>query len=350
MMRKDPTSFWKSGHIGTLLAAFLYTESSFLAWIILGPLSLFLERSLGVGRAEAALLVALPILTGTILHLPLGLLVDRLGARTVAVLAQALTLLGLLWLWQGAIGLNEVRGAALLLGVAGASFAVAMPMVSAWYPPEHQGKALGLTALGGSGTLLAALAAPPLAEILGWQAVAGLAMLPVAMGLASCLLLAREAPEPRLSRPLGHYLYVLRYRDTMWFCFFYALTFGGVVSLAASLVGYFHELYGLSPARAGQLTALTVFGAALFRPLGGWLADRHGGIRAIQAAFVLTCAAMVLLALLPSSQAPPAVAIILAASMAFGCGNGAIFQLISVRYFRQMGVVIGLVGTAGGLG
>lgn len=350
-MRKPLVApFWKTGHPGTLLAALLYTESSFLAWILLGPLSLAIAASLGLSAGEAGLLASLPILAGTVLHLPMGMLGDRFGARPLALAGLALTLVALLLLWKAPLAAGSLRATALLLGVSGASFAVAMPLVSGWYPPEHQGKALGITAIGGSGTLLAVWLAPRLAETQGWQAVAGWAALPVVLAGLAMATLARQAPVPAQPRRWVTYLYVLRHGDTAWFCFFYAVTFGGVMSLAASLVGYFHTYFGLDAAEAGNLAALCVFGAALFRPLGGWLADRIGGIRTLQWVFMATAVAMLLIALAPPTATLPSVASIVVAVSALGTGNGAIFQLLSVRFHRQMGVVTGLVATAGGLG
>lgn len=344
-------SFWRVGHLPTLLAAFLHAETGFLAWVLLGPLALFIAADLKVEVSSVGLLVALPILAGTALHLPIGTLADRFGPRRVGIATHLLVLAALAWLWSLKVtSMATLYPLALLLGVAGAAFAVAIPLASGWYPPEHQGKALGLTATGASGAMLSALLAPPLAAAYGWQTVAGLAMLPVTISLGVFLALAKESPGRLPPHPFGHYLYALRHGDTLWFCFFYAVTFGGVVSLASSLVVYFHDRFALVPAEAGTLTAICLLAAALCRPAGGWAADRFGGIRSLKSILAAVTLALAVLAGAPQADLPVAIMAIATAMAALGAGNGAVFQLIPIRFFRQMGVVTGLVGTAGGLG
>ena len=163
-------------------------------------------------------------------------------------------------------------------------------------------------------------------------------------------ILAKDSPERLAPRPLAHYLHVLRYADAVWFRFFYAVTFGGVISLASSLVLYFHDHFALAPRQAGAVTALCLLAAALCRPVGGWAADRFGGIRTVKTILVLAAVMLVILAGSPEKHLPTAIGAIACALAALGAGNGALFQLVSIRFRRQMGVVTGLVGIAGGLG
>lgn len=335
----------------TLLGAWIYTEVSFFIWILLGPLSLFLAEELSLSRGELGLLVSLPILTGTLLHLPAGLLTDHFGAWRVGMAVHGVLILDLLLLsWPGEIARPTLYGAAVFLGMAGVSFAIALPLVSARFPVEHQGKALGLTAFGGTGALLAAFIAPGLAASHGWHAVMALALgLVVLSGLVFGWA-ARHEPVPHARPEWSHYLYVLRYADTYWFCLFYAITFGGMVSLASSLVLYFHDQFRFAPPVAGLLATLCILASALFRPVGGWLADHWGGIRTLQSAFILVAISVLLLTWLPTSAAAGAVALVAIVMASFGAGNGALFQLLPIRFRRQMGVITGLVGAAGGLG
>ena len=344
-------SFWQSGHRGSLFAAFFYTEVSFLVWIILGPLAVFIADEFKLNSAQVGILVALPILSGTLLRLPAGLFVDRFGPRRVGMVAQSFVLAALILLWAyGAPNITHFYYLAFLLGLAGVSFSVAMPLVSGWYPPEHQGKALGIAALGGSGTFLSAMLAPGLAEAYGWQAVFGFAVVPVLAALAVYFVMAKETPDRPPKQTLSQYLLVLKYGDTLWFSFFYAVTFGGFVSFASSLVVYFHDQFQVSPVTAGVLLAVCILFGTLFRPVGGWLADRFGGIRTLQITFGVVAASLLLLSVGPQAVVALSMACILAAMTALGMGNGALFQLIPLRFYRQMGVVTGLVGTAGGLG
>jgi MFS transporter, NNP family, nitrate/nitrite transporter len=350
MTPPPPASFWNIGHRGTLFSAFLYTEVSFLVWIILGPLSVYIAKEHALNAAQVGFLVAIPILAGTLLRLPVGLLVDHFGPKKIGTVVQFLMLLALVGLAN--LSLNSTVALyswSLLLGFAGASFSVAMPLVSGWYPPEHQGKALGITALGGSGSFLTALLAPPFAETYGWQATFSVAIIPVAIVLLVYQWLVKESGNRPAPQRWSHYFYVLRYSDTLWFCFFYAVTFGGFISLSSSLVMYFYEHFQLTPSMAGTLTAFCILGGAIFRPLGGWLADRLGGIFTLKMTFLGVALSLFLLGLVIAMPLGIASATLLLTMILLGIGNGAVFQLLPLRFFRQMGVITGLVGTAGGL-
>lgn len=333
----------------TLLGAWVYTEVSFFVWILLGPLALFIAAKQGLSPQETTLLVSLPILSGTLLHLPVGMLTDRFGPFGVGLLVHGVVLLGLLLLVSPYVANKTVLFAgALLMGTAGVSFAVALPLVSASFAVEHQGKALGITAFGGTGALLAAFFAPLLADSYHWQLVITLALVLV---LASTIIFGTTASHKTTEKPhptLAHYLYVLRYADTYWFCLFYGVTFGGMVSLSSFLVVYFHDRFQLSPTTSGVLATLCILASAVFRPVGGWLADRRGGIRTLQIAFIVVALTSLLLTLLPKPGALFAVGDLAITMAAFGAGNGALFQLLPVRFRHSMGVITGLVGTVGG--
>ena len=346
---RNSDSFWSSGPRGVLLSAFLFTEVAFMVWVLLGVLSVYIAADLGLSTADTGLMVAIPILTGTMLRLPAGLLVDRLGPKLVGVGVLFLLIPVLLAVWVGPVEKNIYMDG-LILGVAGVSFSIAIPLVSHRYPPQHQGVALGITAVGGAGTVVAAIIAPYLAEAYGWRTVFGLAIVPVILTLGLFWRLNRNETDTKpIPYAWSHYLQALRYADSSWFALFYAVTFGGFISLTASLVTFFHNQYQLTPAAAGGMTAACIVGGTLFRPVGGFLADRFGGIRTLQLTFIVVVVAMPLLALGTNIQSLAFFAIFVAMS-ALGTGNGAIFQLIPLRFPRRMGVVTGLVGTAGGLG
>src|SRR5215469_15126540 len=172
-------SFWKSGHLPTLFSAFLYFDVSFMIWVLLGALGNYVAADLGLNAAQKGLMTAIPLLGGSFLRLVLGQLTDRIGPRRTGCIGLTVTLVPLLGGWLWADSLPKVYAVGLLLGVAGASFAVALPLASRWYPPKYQGLALGLAGAGNSGTILATFFAPRLAETLGWHAVFGLAILPL---------------------------------------------------------------------------------------------------------------------------------------------------------------------------
>ena len=145
------------------------------------------------------------------------------------------------------------------------------------------------------------------------------------------------------------YLHVLKDKDAWWFMFFYSVTFGGFSGLASSLTIYFNGQYGLSPVTAGYFTAACVFAGSAVRPLGGRLADRIGGIKTLSMMYMLA-ASFMLIASFGLSSAMAAVAIFVLAMLSLGVGNGAVFQLVPQRFRKEIGVMTGLVGMAGGIG
>lgn len=344
------TSFWKSGHTPTLFAAFLYFDLSFMVWVMLGPLGVQIAGDLGLNAAQKGVMVATPVLAGALLRIVMGVLVDHLKPKLAGTIGQVTVIAGLAWAYTVGVHTYEhVLALGAVLGVAGASFAVALPLASRWYPPEHQGTALGIAGAGNSGTVLAALFAPTLAAWYGWNNVFGLAVLPLTATAIVYLLLARDAPDCPAAKPLSAYLDVLRDRDAWWFMLFYAVTFGGFVGLASSLTIYFNDEYGLPAVTAGLFTAAAVFAGSFVRPLGGVIADRIGGIRTLSLMY-LSAAAWLMIVSFRMPHASLALALFMLAMLSFGVGNGAVFQLVPQRFRKEIGVMTGLVGMAGGVG
>jgi NNP family nitrate/nitrite transporter-like MFS transporter len=346
-MRKG---FLKAGHLPTLFAAFLYFDLSFMVWVLLGPLGVAIAKQLQLDPAHKGLMVATPVLAGAALRVLLGVLVDRYRAKRVGIGAQVVVIAGLIAAWT--IGINTFAATLLLgcvLGLAGASFAVALPLASGWYPPEHQGTALGIAGAGNSGTVLAALFAPGLALIFGWQNVIGLAAIPLSLTAVLFIVMAKDSPNAPARKTFADYMNLLKVPDAWWFMFFYSVTFGGFVGLASSLTIYFNDQYGLSPVTAGYCTAAVVFAGSMVRPIGGAVADRLGGVRALTIMYaVAACAFGAVSTGIVSIWVVMPVFIV--GMLALGMGNGAVFQLVPQRFRREIGVMTGLVGMTGGLG
>ena len=340
--------FRRIGHLPTLLCAFLHFDISFMIWVLVGALANAIVVDFPLSSLEKGLLVGTPILGGAILRLVLGLLADRLGARRTGMIGMVLTILPLMmgWLWADSFG--EILVVGLLLGVAGASFAVALPLASRWYGPEQQGLALGIVAAGNTGTALATLFGPWLAEQFGWHAVFGLALVPLSIVLGLFALFAKDSPNQPPPKSLSDYLEVLRLRDTWYLCLFYAVTFGGFVGLASFLSIYFHDHYGLSSVQAGALVALCVVAGSFLRPVGGYLADRVGGISLLTILYV--AASIILLDLATSPPMIWSMVLFVTLMGLLGLGNGAVFQLVPQRFPKEIGVITGVVGATGGLG
>jgi len=338
----------RRGHLPTLIASFLHFDLSFMLWVLLGALGIYIAESVGLGPAEKGLMVAVPILSGSLLRIPLGLLSDRIGGKRVGIGLLAFLFVPLTLGWQSGTSLPTLLAIGLMLGTAGASFAVALPLASRWYPPERQGLAMGIAAAGNSGTAIANLIAPPLADAVGWHNVLGLAMLPLALVLVAFTLMAKDNPERSTGLPVQHYLRALHQRDLWWFCLLYSVTFGGYVGLSSFLPLFLRDQYAVTPASAGSITALAAFVGSGVRPLGGYLADRWGGVRLLSVLLAGVGIVYALGAALPSVEQ---VTVLLVVGMAcLGLGNGAVFQLVPRRFSAEIGVATGVVGAIGGLG
>jgi NNP family nitrate/nitrite transporter-like MFS transporter len=264
------------------------------------------------------------------------------------LIGLGLTLLPLSIGWQFASTLPRLYALGLLLGVAGASFAVALPLAGRWFPPQYQGLAMGIAGAGNSGTLMSTLFAPRLAQYFGWRSVFGVALVPVLAVALLFALLARDNPARSAPPRWRDYAGVLREPDTAWFSMLYAVTFGGFVGLASFLTIFFHDQYDLSKVQAGDLTTLAVVAGSFLRPVGGWLADRLGGYRLLLLLLGMVSGCLAVLSTAPVLAS--AVVLLVCVMAMLGMGNGAVFQLVPQRFPESVGILTGIVGAAGGLG
>ncbi len=362
------------GHWPTLLAAFLYFDFSFMVWTMLGPLAPEINESMkahlgtGMDANQIATLLALPILSGALLRIVLGFFVDRIGAKKTALIAQSIVITALFYTWFKAetITYHELLVVALALGLAGASFAVALPQAGQWYPPHLQGVVLGLAGAGNIGVVIDFLFAPKIAELWGWPAVFLIGGLLSLVVFIAYTLMAKDAPpevyQPR-PKKVRDYLELLKDRDTWWFSAFYAVSFGGFVGFASYMKVYLMNTYPDEMAAfgtawineenvkvvAGYFGALCIFAGAVLRPVGGAIADRMGGVRSLYIFF----GAVLALAVFNAAFVHDfylAIAVLFLTMANLGMANGAVFQLVPQRFGKDMGIMTGIVGAAGGLG
>ncbi len=340
--------FRQVGHSPTLLTATLYFGVTTTVWLLFGGLASTLGDEFSLTNLELGLLVAVPSLGGALLRLVLGVLTDRIGARRTGLLSLIFTVVPLLLGWQWADSFNRLLVVGLFLGVAGASFAVALPLVSRWYPARHQGLAMGIVGLGYIGSAVIIGVAPYFASSFGWHAVFGAALVPVLVMLVLFFLFAKDSSNQPAPKKFADYVAMLKEIDTWRFCFFYGVTFGGFIGLASYLSIYFVNQYGLSRGSAGACSTLCVLAGSLLRPVGGYLADRIGGISLLTVIY----AGVGLLTLDLATTAPLAWTLILCVAIMamLGLGNGAVFQLVPQRFSKEIGVVTGIIGAAGGVG
>jgi NNP family nitrate/nitrite transporter-like MFS transporter len=343
----DARRFRSAGHAPSLGAALIHFDISFMVWVLLGALGAFVAADLGLSPLQSGLMVAVPPLGGSVFRLIVGTLADRVGIKRTGLVTLGLTFVPLTWGWLAGGTYGQVLGIGLLLGVAGASFAVALPLASRWYPPEHQGMAMGIAGAGNSGTIIAALAAPRLAEHVGWHAVFGLATIPVAAAWLLFALLAKEPPRPTAARGRGVFA-LLAEADARWLCGLYMVTFGGFVGLSGYLPLFMVDRFEVTKVTGAGYAALCAAAGSLLRPLGGVLGDRIGAIRVL--AVVLTVGTGLTLALATLPPLGPTVAVLFVLMGALGAGNGAVFCLVGARFGDRIGAMTGLVGAAGGVG
>jgi len=361
------------GHAPTLFMAFLYFDMSFMVWTMLGPLSTEIAEALAqngfiISASQKATLLSLPILSGALLRILLGFGVDKLGAKMTALMAQFVVIAALItaFLQGSSITYDTLLIVALGLGFAGASFAVALPQAGQWYPPKLQGVVLGIAGAGNIGVVLDFMFAPKIAELWGWQSVFGVGAVMAILVFIAYAFLAKNAPaEVYKANPkkVKDYFKLLKDKDTWWFNLFYAVSFGGFVGFAGYMKVYLMNTYqadmsafGLDVFNesnvkviAGYFGALTIFAGAVLRPVGGGIADKLGGIKSLYIFFGIVA----LLAILNASVKLPfgvAIVVLFLIMANLGMANGAVFQLVPQRFGKDIGIMTGIIGAAGGLG
>jgi NNP family nitrate/nitrite transporter-like MFS transporter len=339
----DPQPSSNARHLALGTLAFAV---SFAVWGLISASAPYFRELFSLSGTQTALLIAVPVLLGSLGRFPMGLLADRFGGR--AVFAVLLLLIAVpAWLVPQAASYDDLLTIAFFLGLAGSAFPIGVGYVSRWTPPERQGSALGVYGLGNVGQSAAVFLGPLIAAALGWAMVfRGMAVLSVVCGIVFALL-ARNAPSTVRPAGLGAALRVLRKRLAWVLSLFYFLTFGGFVAFAVYLPTLLRDQFGLSPADAGFRAAGFVLLATLLRPVGGWLSDRIGGARVLSGVFL----GMIPFALLLTWPAMlPFTVGALGCAALLGLGNGAVFKLVPQYFPAETGTVTGLVGAMGGLG
>ena len=344
----DRKSFLKSGHFPTLASAFLYFDVSFMVWVLFGPLTPFVAEQIHLSATQKGLLTAIPLLGGSFFRPILGLLADRVGGRRAGLTGLILTLIPLVAGWYFATQLWQFYFIGFFLGVAGASFAVALPLAGRWYSAEHQGLAMGIAGAGNAGSLIATFFGPRLAQHYGWHSVFALALIPVVGVLVFFFLFAKDSPARSAPKTWPQYAQLLAQADTWKLCFLYSLTFGGFVGLSSFLPGFFHDQYRLSKVQSGDFATLVIVAGSFLRPVGGFIADKIGGYRLLLLLLAGVSASLAIIGSLP----PVALVVLMlfVAMGMLGMGNGAVFQIAPQRFSADIELMTGIVGAAGGLG
>jgi MFS transporter, NNP family, nitrate/nitrite transporter len=326
---------------------------NFWAWALLSPLGTRYKDLLGLSGSQQALLVAVPVIVGSLGRIPVGALTDRFGGRVMFPLVSVATIVPVLFIGlAGQKSLATLLIGGFFLGIGGTAFAVGVPFVNAWFPPERRGLAIGVFGVGMGGTAISALTTVKLVTAYGSAAPFLITAVALALYAVVAWLVMRDAPgrsvptEPLVARLVA----TARLPITWQACILYAVAFGGYVAFSVYLPAYLRTAYGLEQADAASRMAGFVIVAVVMRPVGGWFSDRLGPIPVLTAVYaVLTVGATV------QSFTPPLMPLgtiaFLTMAAALGAGSGAVFALVAqAAPASKVGSVTGLVGAAGGLG
>lgn len=347
-IRDNIKEFLKVGHLPTLLTSFLYFDFCFAIWVLNGAMALFIAEQFHLTPGQKGFMVAVPVWAGALMRFPLGILSQYIGRKNAALLEMGIITCCLFFGWQFVSSYNDVLAMGVALGVAGASFGVALSLGSGSYPPKYKGLAMGIAGAGNSGTVLALLLAPPMAKIYGWKVVYGFAMIPMLTAFILLWVFAKEPADQEEKKKVSDYLKILWNRDAWIFNIIYAVTFGGFIGLSSFLPVFFGDQYGIPKSEVGKYSAVIVVVASILRVAGGWLSDHLGGIRLLYWLCGVIFVTVGLAATIP--PAPWMMVVILVFTFAaMGAGNGAVFQLVPLRFRGDTAVASSLIGEIGAL-
>ena len=341
-------TFLKAGHAPTLFAAFLYFDFCFAVWVLNGAMAPFISEAFGLNAAQKGFMISVPILAGALMRFPLGILSQYIGRKNAAMVEMGLIIAALGGGYFFINSYNHVLAMGVLLGIAGASFGVALSLGSGWFPPKYKGLAMGIAGAGNSGTVLAVLFAPPLATAYGWQTVYGIAALCMLLPMAVMWVCAKEPPDIE-HQTLRQHTACLFEKDGWAFSLIYVVTFGGFIGLASFLPTYFYDQFKVTKIEAGQLTMLAALMGSAVRVVGGYISDRIGGINTLSWVLVVVAVCLVLCGLASASLALTTLLFMLCFA-ALGAGNGALFQLVPLRWPLTTAVAGSMIGEIGALG
>ena len=340
-------TFINSGHWPTLLASFLYFDFCFAVWVLNGAMAPFISEEFGLTPAQKGFMISVPILAGALMRFPLGVLAQYIGRKSAAMVEMGLIIAALIYGYVFVNTYSDVLAMGVLLGIAGASFGVALSLGSGWFPPQHKGLAMGIAGAGNSGTVLAVLFAPPLATAYGWQAVYGLAAITMLLPMVVMAVLAKEPPD-REHQSFRQHISCLFEKDGWAFSLIYIVTFGGFIGLVTFLPTYFYDQFGVTKVEAGQLTMLAAVMGSGIRVIGGWISDKVGGINTLT--FVLVTVAVLLVITGNVTSLTATTLLFMCCFAALGAGNGALFQLVPLRWPATTAVAGSMIGEIGALG
>lgn len=342
-------AFRQAGHSPTLFASFLYFAFSCGIWVINGAMAPFISESLHLSPTQKGLMLSIPIFAGALMRFPLGVLAQYIGRKNATLVEMTGIAIAMAFGYFKVQTYDDLLAMGVLLGIAGASFGVALSLGSGSFPARYKGLAMGLVGAGNVGTAVAALLAPPLAQHFGWQTVYGWAAIAIAIPMVVMVVFAREPDDLAAHASFREHIACLFEKDGWAFSLIYAVTFGGFIGLTTFLPSYFYDQFGVSKVQAGQLTMLAAFLGAALRIFGGWLSDLWGGVNTLTGVLAMALVT-VLLCSVAGNSLPATVLLFMACFAALGAGNGALFQLVPLRWPLSTAVAGSMIGEIGALG
>lgn len=342
-------TFLKSGHSPTLFAAFLYFAFSCCIWVLNGAMAPFISEAFNLSPAQKGLMLSIPIMAGALMRFPLGILSQYIGRKNATLVEMSLIAVAMLFGFFFVKSFNDLLAMGVLLGIAGASFGVALSLGSGSFPPKHKGLAMGLVGAGNVGTAVCVLIAPPLAQAFGWVTVYGMAAAAILIPMLVMIVFAQEPPDLDKHASFREHIACLFEKDGWAFSLIYAITFGGFIGLTTFLPTYYYDQFSVSKVQAGQLTMLAAFMGAALRVFGGWISDHWGGVNTLNVVLVVVASTLTLCGLSTNSLVLTTLLIIVCFA-ALGAGNGALFQLVPLRWPLSTAVAGSMIGEIGALG
>ncbi|MEO6320575.1 MAG: MFS transporter [Polaromonas sp.] len=309
----------------------------------------FISETFNLSPAQKGLMLSVPIIAGALMRFPLGLLSQYIGRKNATLVEMGLIAVAMLFGFFFVKSFNDLLAMGVLLGIAGASFGVALSLGSGSFPPKYKGLAMGLVGAGNVGTAVSVLIAPPLAQAFGWVTVYAFAAAAISIPMVVMIVFAKEPDDLDKHASFKQHIACLYEKDGWAFSLIYAVTFGGFIGLATFLPTYYYDQFSVSKVQAGQLTMLAAFMGAALRIFGGWISDHWGGINTLSVVLVTVAVTLTLCGLAGGSLVATTLLVMLCFA-ALGAGNGALFQLVPLRWPLATAVAGSMIGEIGALG
>ncbi len=314
-----------------------------------GAMAPFISEQYQLSPAQKGVMLSIPIFAGALMRFPLGVLAQYIGRKSATLVEMGLIMVALLFGYFFVNSYDSLLAMGVLLGIAGASFGVALSLGSGSFPARYKGLAMGLVGAGNVGTAVSVLVAPALAQRFGWQSVYGIAAGAMLLPMLAMIFMAKEPPDVDKHATLKEHVACLFEKDGWAFSIIYAITFGGFIGLTTFLPSYYYDQFGVSKVQAGQLSMLAAFVGAALRVFGGWLSDHWGGVNTLTGVLAVVAVSLLLCGLAGGSLVGTTLLLMLCFA-ALGAGNGALFQLVPLRWPLATAVAGSMVGEIGALG